>query len=83
MAPFAKHAGSASALMGATQMGIGALASAVVGLLNPHSAMPMTGVMAICVLIAWIMLFLNTRNTTFNAKPEYVEEQTLDMIEKY
>jgi len=35
------------------------------------------------VLIAWIMLFLNTRNTTFNAKPEYVEEQTLDMIEKY
>jgi len=34
-------------------------------------------------LIAWIMLFLNTRNTIFNAKPEDVEEQTLDMIEKY
>ena len=83
MAPFTKHAGSSSALMGATQMGIGALASAVVGLLNPHSAIPMTGVMATCVLIAWIMLFLNTRNTTFNAKPEDVEEQTLDMIEKY
>ena len=83
MAPFAKHAGSASALMGAIQMGIGALASAVVGLLNPHSAMPMTGVMAACVLIAWIMLFFSTRNTAFNAKPEDVEEQTLDMIEKY
>ena len=83
MAPFTKHAGSASALMGATQMGIGALASAVVGLLNPHSAIPMTGVMATCVLIAWIMLFLNTRNTTFSANPEDVEEQTLDMIEKY
>ena len=83
MAPFAKHAGSASALMGAIQMGVGALASAVVGLLNPHSAMPMTGVMAVCVLVAWMMLFFSSRKTTFNASPGDVEEQTLDMIEKY
>ena len=83
MAPFTKHAGSASALMGAIQMGIGALASAVVGLLNPHSAMPMTGVMAACVLLAWIMLFLSNRTTTVDTTAGEVQEQTLDMIEKY
>lgn len=83
MAPFTKHAGSASALMGATQMGIGALASAVVGLLNPHSAIPMTGVMAACVLLAWIILFFREKKITVNASAEDMEVQTLDMIEKY
>ena len=83
MAPFSKHAGSASALMGAVQMGFGALYSAVVGLFNPHSAMPLTGVMAACVLLAWAILFFSERKITFNATAEDVEEQTLDMIEKY
>ncbi|MBC7509627.1 MAG: multidrug effflux MFS transporter [Ferruginibacter sp.] len=83
MAPFSKHAGSASALMGAVQMGFGALSSAVVGLFNPHSAMPLTGVMAACVLLAWAILFFSERKITFNATAEDVEEQTLDMIEKY
>ncbi|WP_367890789.1 MFS transporter, partial [Ferruginibacter sp.] len=83
MAPFSKHAGSASALMGAIQMGLGALSSAVVGLFNPHSAMPMTGVMAACVLLAWIILFFREKKITFNASAEDVEVQTLDMIEKY
>jgi DHA1 family bicyclomycin/chloramphenicol resistance-like MFS transporter len=83
MAPFNKHAGSASALMGGIQMGIGALASAVVGLLNPHSAMPMTGVMAACVLLAWILLFFSEKKILFNPSADDVEEQTLDLIEKY
>ena len=83
MAPFTQHAGSASALMGAIQMGVGALASAAVGLFIPHNALPMAGVMAACVLLAWVLLFFSTRKTTFNARPEDVEEQTLDMIEKY
>lgn len=83
MAPFSKHAGSASALMGAVQMGFGALSSAVVGLFNPHSAIPLTGVMAACVLLAWAILFFSERKITFNATAQDVEEQTLDMIEKY
>ena len=83
MAPFTQHAGSASALMGAIQMGVGALASAAVGLFIPHNALPMAGVMAACVLLAWVLLFFSTRKTTFNARPEDVEEQALDMIEKY
>lgn len=83
MAPFTNHAGSASALMGAIQMGMGALASAAVGLFTPHNAMPLTGVMAACVLLAWLLLFFSTRKILFTAKPQDVEEQELDMIEKF
>jgi DHA1 family bicyclomycin/chloramphenicol resistance-like MFS transporter len=83
MAPFTNHAGSASALMGAIQMGMGAMASAVVGLFTPHNAMPLTGVMAACVLLAWLLLFFSTRKIMFTVKPEDVEEQELDLIEKF
>jgi MFS transporter, DHA1 family, multidrug resistance protein len=82
MAPFTKHAGSASALMGASQMGMGALASAAVGLFTPHNAMPLTGVMAACVVLAWLLLFFSTRKILFKTKPGDIEEQTMDLIEK-
>lgn len=58
MAPFEKEAGSASALMGAIQMGFGAAAAAVVGMLNAKSALPMTGVMAACSLWALVILLM-------------------------
>jgi DHA1 family bicyclomycin/chloramphenicol resistance-like MFS transporter len=48
MAPFNKGAGSASALMGATQMAFGATASALVGLFFNGTALPLTGIMALC-----------------------------------
>jgi DHA1 family bicyclomycin/chloramphenicol resistance-like MFS transporter len=40
LAPFSRNAGSASALLGVFQMGIGALASASVGLLNAQGLVP-------------------------------------------
>jgi len=51
LAPFSKEAGSASALMGALQMGIGSLAAALVGALSNGTTLPMTGVMAGCALL--------------------------------
>jgi DHA1 family bicyclomycin/chloramphenicol resistance-like MFS transporter len=50
--PFTHEAGSASALLGAFQMGIGVLASAAVSALHAQSAVPMTAVMAACGLLA-------------------------------
>ncbi len=50
IAPFAENAGSASALIGFTQMLFGALASAAVSALHNQTALPMTGVMAACAL---------------------------------
>lgn len=46
LAPFSKEAGSASALMGAFQMGMGSLGAALVGFLSNNTALPMIGVMS-------------------------------------
>jgi MFS transporter, DHA1 family, multidrug resistance protein len=82
MAPFSKDAGSASALMGALQMGFGALAAALVGLMNAKSALPVTGVMASCALLALIILFYGVKKIGKPATAEMVEEQAFDLVEK-
>lgn len=55
--PFAKNAGSASALMGAIQMGIGALASVGVSLFNVKSAVPTVSIMALSSILAFMVLY--------------------------
>ncbi|RZM25812.1 MAG: Bcr/CflA family efflux MFS transporter [Pedobacter sp.] len=57
--PFKKNAGSASALMGATQMGLGALASSVLSLFHDKSSLPMASVMAATSILALLVLSLN------------------------
>lgn len=61
LAPFEKNAGSASALMGALQMGIGALASVVVSLFNTGTAVPMTMVMSVTAVLALGILLVGRR----------------------
>jgi DHA1 family bicyclomycin/chloramphenicol resistance-like MFS transporter len=58
LAPFTKNAGSAAALMGAVQMGLGALASVGIGLIDAHSAVPMLSIMAGCSILALMVLLL-------------------------
>jgi len=55
--PFAKNAGSASALMGAIQMGIGALASVGVSLFDIKSAVPTVSIMTISSILAFMVLY--------------------------
>lgn len=83
MAPFAKNAGSASALMGAMQMAFGALAAAVIGLCNPVSALPLTVIMASCAFIALLILLFGTIKIKYRSREEDVKESVLDMVEKY
>ena len=52
LSPFKALAGSASALLGCIQMGLGALTSALVSYLHNNTAMPMVAVMAGCALVA-------------------------------
>ncbi|RKR85425.1 DHA1 family bicyclomycin/chloramphenicol resistance-like MFS transporter [Mucilaginibacter gracilis] len=64
LTPFAKQAGSASALMGFLQMGIGSVASAMVSILSSAyngSSLPMTGIMAVCPLLGTALLFTGSR----------------------
>lgn len=61
LAPFSKNAGSASALMGALQMGLGALASVMVSLFSEHSVIPMPLVMTVAALIAMVCLLVGRK----------------------
>lgn len=58
LVPFTKNAGSASALMGAIQMGVGALASVGVSLFSIKSAVPTVSVMAITSILALTILYV-------------------------
>ena len=79
MAPFSKNAGSASALMGAIQLGIGAFTSALVSLLNNKTALPMAGVMASCALLSFVVLLLG-RKVIYKTNIEAVQEESAEMM---
>ena len=80
MAPFGHNAGSASALMGFIQMSIGALMSAVVSVFQDGTALPMTGVMAVCSLSASLLYTVGRKIVINKASKMLVEEEDLDMI---
>lgn len=61
LVPFEKNAGTASALMGAVQMGVGGLTTAIVGALIKETATPMTFAMFICGASSFAILFIGRR----------------------
>ncbi len=86
MAPFKRLAGSASAMLGAVQMGLGAAASAVVGTLHTDTPLPMIGVMAACSFLGMVILFLGTGRLVRRERKAALadtEEQAFEMMEKY
>lgn len=80
LAPFSRKAGTASALLGALQMSIGACTTGLVSLLTSHSAIPMTLVMACCATTSFLVLTLGSRIIRYRASIAEVEEQGTDMI---
>jgi MFS transporter, DHA1 family, multidrug resistance protein len=62
LAPFTKNVGSASALLGLLQMGIGALASSGVGALGASTSLPIFAVMAATALIGLVILLANRKH---------------------
>lgn len=61
LAPFSRNAGSASALMGATQMGLGALASLLIGLFEVKSMIPMVALMCFTSITSLSVLLIGRR----------------------
>jgi len=66
LAPFGNHAGSAAALVGCMQIGIGSLASAGVGLFNAQSVLPTAAILAGTALIGYLALILGQRKAVRN-----------------
>jgi DHA1 family bicyclomycin/chloramphenicol resistance-like MFS transporter len=62
MAPFPRNAGVASALLGAMQLGLGALSSSAMGLFSGRSAVPLAAIMAVSATVAALILFTGRRN---------------------
>ncbi|WP_255578560.1 multidrug effflux MFS transporter [Chitinophaga sp. sic0106] len=61
LAPFSKNAGSASAVMGALQLGIGAITSAAVSAVKTPDATPMTLTLACCGISALAVLLIGRK----------------------
>ncbi|MET0535004.1 MAG: multidrug effflux MFS transporter [Steroidobacter sp.] len=68
--PFTKNVGSASSLLGFLQLGIGALAAALVGLLDVEGMLPMAVVMATCSAAGWGVLHFASRALSADAATE-------------
>ncbi|HEX5171334.1 MAG TPA: multidrug effflux MFS transporter [Cyclobacteriaceae bacterium] len=80
LAAFGHNAGNASALMGAIQMGIGAMASAVVSFLQNNTALPMSGVMAFCSITAFSIFMMGRKIIVQQPTLEELKEEDVDMI---
>ena len=70
LAPFSKNAGSASALMGAIQMGMGALISVVISLFEEPSTFPMASAMAGSSLLALGVFLIGKRTISQQVEVE-------------
>ncbi|HUC50640.1 MAG TPA: multidrug effflux MFS transporter [Xanthobacteraceae bacterium] len=63
LAPFSKNVGSAAALLGFIQMGIGALASTGVGFLHASASLPVYAMMAATAVLGLGILLANQKRT--------------------
>lgn len=80
MAPFTKNAGTASALMGAIQLALGACSSATVSYFTSKSPVPMTAVMFGCALSSFIILLAGRKVISAKASALLAKEAAAEML---
>jgi DHA1 family bicyclomycin/chloramphenicol resistance-like MFS transporter len=80
IAPFGHNAGTASALMGALQMGVGALVSSAVSNFQDHTARPMCVAMMLTAVSGLTINLLGRRRLTRLAKMETVLEEEVELV---
>ncbi len=69
LAPFTRNVGSASALLGFTQIGVSALASAGVGLFASRNLVPIIGLLTMTTWIALIILLVGQKRLGIDSYP--------------
>ena len=80
LAPFGNTAGTASAMMGTLQMGIGALVSSLVSMLQDHTPMPMSVMMMATATTALLIYTFGNRVILKKSRKEDVLEEEVEMI---
>jgi DHA1 family bicyclomycin/chloramphenicol resistance-like MFS transporter len=78
-APVGHTAGNASALIGAIQMTIGASASAIISILQNHTALPMALVMTCCAIAAFTVFKLGRKYLITAVDQTVIKEQDVEM----
>ncbi|MDR2863307.1 MAG: multidrug effflux MFS transporter [Puniceicoccales bacterium] len=64
LSPFERSVGSAAALLGTLQFGMGGLAGALAGAFGNHGAMPMCATLAVCAFVCFAAFHTLTRRTS-------------------
>ena len=80
LAPFTRHAGSAAALLGAFRMGMGGIVSAMVSLLYNGTAVPMVGIMVLCVGMGLMVLAAGKTTVRYHGVRKKIEEESSVII---
>ncbi|MEQ8423383.1 MAG: multidrug effflux MFS transporter, partial [Cyclobacteriaceae bacterium] len=80
MAPFTKHAGSASALLGSFRLGVAAFVSALVSLLHDGTSFPMAIIMLACSLTGLILLNSGNAVVKYRARKFNAEKEVAPLI---
>ncbi len=76
LAPFGRLAGSASAMLGALQLGVGSIASALVSVFHNGTALPMIIAITACVVLSGILLKVSLHFTRKEPDEEELEEES-------
>ncbi|MBD0279413.1 MAG: multidrug effflux MFS transporter [Flavisolibacter sp.] len=76
LAPFGRLAGSASAMLGALQLGVGSIASALVSVFHNGTALPMIIAITACVVLSGVLLRVSLHFTRKEPDEEELEEES-------
>lgn len=79
LAPLGNNAGNASGLIGAIQMTVGASASAIISVLQNHTALPMAVVMTFCAVAAFTAFLLGNKYLIGSINQKSLRQQDIEM----
>jgi DHA1 family bicyclomycin/chloramphenicol resistance-like MFS transporter len=79
LAPLGNNAGNASGLIGAIQMTVGASASAIISVLQNHTALPMAAVMTFCAVAAFTAFSLGKKYLIGSINQKSLRQQDIEM----
>jgi DHA1 family bicyclomycin/chloramphenicol resistance-like MFS transporter len=74
LAPFTRHTGSAASLNGCFRMAIGGSVTALVSVLHNNTALPMVGVMTLCVMTGLVIFLVGKKTIEYRASKREVQE---------
>jgi DHA1 family bicyclomycin/chloramphenicol resistance-like MFS transporter len=77
LVPFERNIGSASAMLGFLQIGVSGLASAIIGIFNSHTMMPVALILAVMSWLGFAILLIGKRRIP---QLRYVEEKNANLL---